>query len=41
MVVRAGKVISGRWLARAALALVLAAVADMVGFADLASAAAD
>jgi len=36
MVVRAGKVISGRWLARAAFALALAAAADMIGFADLA-----
>jgi len=37
MVVRTGKVISARWLARAAFALVLAAAADLVGFADLAS----
>ena len=37
MVVSGGKVISARWLARGAFALVLAAVADMVGFADLAS----
>jgi diacylglycerol kinase family enzyme len=37
MVVGTGKVISARWLARAALALVLAAAADIVGFADLAS----
>ena len=33
----AGKVISARWLARAAFALILAAVADLIGFADLAS----
>jgi hypothetical protein len=39
MVVSGGKVISARWLARGAFALVLAAVADMVGFADLASVA--
>jgi hypothetical protein len=32
-----GKVVGARWLARAALLLVLAAVADMIGFADLAS----
>ncbi len=38
MAVRSGKVISGRWLARAAFALVLAA-ADLIGFADLASVA--
>jgi diacylglycerol kinase family enzyme len=37
MAVTSGKVISGRWLARAAFALVLAAAADLVGFADLAS----
>ena len=37
MPVRTGKIISARWLARAAFALVLAAVADLVGFADLAS----
>ena len=37
MVVSTGKVISARWLARAAFALVLAAAADMIGFADLAS----
>ena len=37
MAVRSGKVISARWLARGAFALVLAAVADLVGFADLAS----
>jgi hypothetical protein len=36
MTVGAGKVISARWLARAAFALVLAA-ADLIGFADLAS----
>ena len=36
VVVRSGKVISARWLARGAFALVLAA-ADMIGFADLAS----
>jgi len=39
MAVRSGKVISGRWLARAAFALVLAAAADLIGFADLASVA--
>ena len=32
-----GKAMSARWLARASLLLVLAAVADMVGFASLAS----
>ena len=32
-----GKGVSARWLARAALLLVLAAVADLIGFADLAS----
>jgi hypothetical protein len=37
MVVRTGKVIPARWLARAAFALVLAAAADPIGFADLAS----
>jgi putative intracellular protease/amidase len=37
MVVTTSKVISARWLARAAFVLVLAAVADMIGFADLAS----
>jgi diacylglycerol kinase family enzyme len=37
MAMRTGKVISARWLARAAFALVLAAAADLVGFADLAS----
>jgi hypothetical protein len=37
VVVRSGKVISARWLARGAFALVLAAAADMIGFADLAS----
>jgi diacylglycerol kinase family enzyme len=37
MAVRTGKVINARWLARAALALVLAAAADLIGFADLAS----
>jgi diacylglycerol kinase family enzyme len=37
MTVRAGKVISARWLARSAFALVLAAAADLIGFADLAS----
>jgi hypothetical protein len=37
MTVRAGKAISARWLARAAFALVLAAAADLIGFADLAS----
>jgi hypothetical protein len=31
------KVVSARWLVRAALLLVLAAAADLVGFADLAS----
>ena len=36
MAIRSGKVISARWLARAAFALVLAA-ADLIGFADLAS----
>ena len=37
MAVSSGKVISARWLARAAFALVLAAAADLIGFADLAS----
>ena len=37
MAVMTGKVISARWLARAAFALVLAAAADLIGFADLAS----
>jgi hypothetical protein len=37
MAVSTGKLISARWLARAAFALVLAAAADLVGFADLAS----
>ena len=37
MAARTGKVISARWLARSAFALLLAAAADLVGFADLAS----
>jgi hypothetical protein len=37
MAVSSSKVISARWLARAAFALVLAAAADLIGFADLAS----
>jgi diacylglycerol kinase family enzyme len=39
MAVMSGKVISARWMARAAFALVLAAAADLIGFADLASVA--